>query len=81
MEQSMSAAAGKVSPTETIIPSLDDSVGDVPPPDPTADDSVGDVPQPEPTADEAPDVSFEWEEFRKCDVSLDGSWQHRDMHH
>ena len=52
MEQSMSAAAGKVSPTETVIPSLD--VGDAPPPEPTADD-------------EAPDVSFEREEFHKCD--------------
>ena len=78
MEQSLSAAAGKVSPTETVIPSLDDSVGDVPPPDPTADDSVGDVSPPEPTVDdEAPDVSFEWEEFCRCDVSLDGSWQRR----
>ena len=65
MDQSMSAAAGKVS-TETVIPSLDDYVGDVPPPDPTADDSVGDVPLPEPTDDnEAPDVSFEREELRK----------------
>ena len=77
MEQSMSAAAGKVS-TETVMPSPDDYVGDVPPPDPTADDSVGDVRLSEPTDDNgAPDVSFEREELRKCDVSLDGSWQRR----
>ena len=60
MDQSMSAAAGKVS-TETVIPSLDDSVGDVPLPEPTDDN-------------EAPDVSFEREELRNGDVSLDGSW-------